>query len=216
MTDPSEIHGNAHVIGQQMAPGYEPPSAALNPPTDAPTCGHRPAPAGPQAAHNLCTLEPGHRGGHYDAVCHTDWPNDLASPERAPAFDATAANPLAVELWQILAGLDDDPNSTHLEPMTRERLERLAEHVERVGAEPDTTELTGSFGLDPEQEIRTRALDSATRLLAPVLGNRSLDAVDIDLDRIRRLWLDLAGAGADWIQAGIRDGSRPDDPERGR
>jgi hypothetical protein len=45
-----------------------------DPTTDAPTCGHRPAPAGIPG--NECTLEPGHRGGHYDAVCRTDWPAD--------------------------------------------------------------------------------------------------------------------------------------------
>jgi hypothetical protein len=72
-------------------------------------------------------------------------------------------NHLADELRQILTDLDNDPMSGHLEPTTRERLVVLIAHVERLHAEPEpTVELTAS-GLDPEQEIRARALEAAGR-----------------------------------------------------
>lgn len=76
--------------------------------------------------------------------------------------------------------------SSHLESGTRERLLRLTEHVEALGAgEPEPV-----TGLDPEQEMRARALDVAASWLAY-------------LDQESGLW-ELADQAA----AYIRDGSR--------
>jgi hypothetical protein len=141
-------------------------------------------------------------------------------------------NHLAAELREILGELNVDPNSPYLEPTTRERLARLAEHVERLDKHPwgpidmerrrlgrevrearaeldrlrgwlqpaEATELTATFGLDPEQEMRSRALDAAVRLpyAAP------------DGERV----LSVAAAFADWIQAAVRDGSRPGEADQ--
>jgi hypothetical protein len=81
-------------------------------------------------------------------------------------------NHLTDELRGILADLDNDPMSGHLEPTTRERLLVLAEHVERLHAEPEPpNEFTNEFtaatsGLDPEQEFRLYGLGEAIRHLA--------------------------------------------------
>jgi hypothetical protein len=171
-----------------------------DPTTTAATCGHRPAPFGPQAAHNVCTLEPGHRGGHYDAVCRTDWPNDLWAAGGAPAFDATATNLLAAELRGILDDLHDAEHGDAPKYLVRSRLERLAEHVERVGAGPDAIELTGSFGLDPEQEIRARALAVAVDICDRATMPDDFVVADYEV---------LVVGAADRLAAYIRDGARP-------
>jgi hypothetical protein len=123
-------------------------------------------------------------------------------------------NHLADELRGILAELNNDPMSGYVEITTRERLRALIAHVERLHAEPEpaklstaerverirtlldvvvepTVELT-TAGLDPEQEIRARALDAVARLFTgapPTMFGAT----------------ELAEDFADWIH----DGSRP-------
>jgi hypothetical protein len=72
-------------------------------------------------------------------------------------------NHLADELREIDRELDGDPCG-YVEITTRERLRALIANVERLYTEPEpATELTAA-GLDPEQEIRARALDAVARL----------------------------------------------------
>jgi hypothetical protein len=100
-------------------------------------------------------------------------------------------NHLADELRGILAELDNDPMSGYVEITTRERLRALIAHVERLHAEPEpATELTAS-GLDPEQEIRARALDAVARLFTGAPPT-TFSATE------------LAEDFADWIRHGAR------------
>jgi hypothetical protein len=100
-------------------------------------------------------------------------------------------NHLADELREIDRELDHDPCG-YVEITTRQRLRALIANVERLHAEPESaTELTAS-GLDPEQEIRARALDAVARLFTgapPTMFGAT----------------ELAEDFADWI----RDGGRP-------
>lgn len=74
-------------------------------------------------------------------------------------------NHLAAELRGILDDLGDDPHNG----AAIERIRRLAEHVDQVADYPfgadASTELTASFGLEPEQEIRDRGLERAIAML---------------------------------------------------
>lgn len=122
-------------------------------------------------------------------------------------------NHLADELRQILDDFDEGHRVA-----AHGRLLRLAEHVERLGADPvevdASTELTASFGLEPEQEIRSRGLEAAAELLAPVLGGMSLAGVEANRDNITRLWLELAQHGEALIATGgACDCTVVDDPE---
>jgi hypothetical protein len=67
--------------------------------------------------------------------------------------------------------------------------------------------LPRAAALTPEQEIRARALDTAGRLLARLLGEMPLSIAEFSIDLVGGLWLRLAELGA----AQIRDGSRPGD-----
>lgn len=115
--------------------------------------------------------------------------------ESTRAFDRVANPPttdhLAAELRGILDDLHDAEHGAVPKHLVRERLLRLTEHVEALGAETETT-VTGEVdltaaGLDPEQEIRARAALAAR----PPFGVRSQIEV------------------AEEIAAYIRDGSRP-------
>jgi hypothetical protein len=196
-----------------------------DPTTDAPTCGHRFVPAGRAIAHHACTLDLDHRGVHHDATSRTDWPNDLVAadaelrtshPAPRPADDdprvGVAANAIGWERrHRSRPVLDLGDGNAQITVTAAEAAEdmRAARRVVAQLAEWDTsqaqnatteriTELTASFGLEPEQEIRARALNAAARLpyAAP-------DAVRV---------LAVAAIFADWIQAGIRPESKPRPP----
>jgi hypothetical protein len=97
---------------------------------------------------------------------------------------------LADELRQIVADLDQ-LDDHHFRTPVRRRLLTLIAHVERLHAQPEPAELEVA-GLDPEQEIRARALDAVARLFTgapPTMFGAT----------------ELAEDFADWI----RDGSRP-------
>jgi hypothetical protein len=106
-------------------------------------------------------------------------------------------NHLADELRGILAELDNDPMSGHIEPITRERLVMLIAHVERLHAEPEPTVEITAAGLDPEQEIRARALDAAAGVAYYPLESGSAAAV---VNQV----LDVAELLTAWIRHGAR------------
>jgi hypothetical protein len=92
-------------------------------------------------------------------------------------------NHLVNELRGIIADLDTLGTAS-----ATDRLVQLIAHVERLHAEPEPT----AFSLDPEQEIRARALDAVARLFTgapPTMFGAT----------------ELAEDFADWI----RDGGRP-------
>lgn len=74
-------------------------------------------------------------------------------------------NHLAHDLRKVLADLNHPDHW----PAALDRLESIIERVEAVDAEPvevdASTELTASFGLEPDQEIRDRGLERAIDLL---------------------------------------------------
>lgn len=102
-------------------------------------------------------------------------------------------NYLALELQGILDDLHDAEHGVVPKRLVRERLERLTEHVERLGDE--LTELLEAVtsGLEPDQQIRAEALDAALRIA--LFGDRSAMVDDV---------LDLADGLADWIRTGER------------
>jgi hypothetical protein len=131
----------------------------------------------------------------------TDWTNPNA-PLRTESTD------LAAELRGILDDYHDAEHGNVPKVLVRERLERLAEHVERLAAEPveATTELTASFGLDPEQEIRARAALTAATALGPAIAAAVAGPFSPeDFGRGRDALVNLTGV----FIALIRDGSRP-------
>lgn len=116
------------------------------------------------------------------------WPEPDTGPPQPLLPSIPPPNLLAVDLRGILDDLGDKPERmTQREALVYQRLLRLTEHVERVSADPAET----TAGLDPEQEMRARALDVAASWLAY-------------LDQESGLW-ELADQAA----AYIRDGSRP-------
>lgn len=129
----------------------------------------------------------------------------------AEHVEQATPNPLAASIRHI--------NSTSFEPEDRERyVENLAQRVEHAADQPvevdASTELTATFGLEPDQEIRDRALDSAARLLAPALGGWSPLGVEDNLATIARLWIELAQYGEAWVSTGGACGCTVvDDPE---
>lgn len=84
------------------------------------------------------------------------------------------------------------PHGPHV--MTRES-EGGAYSAIRCGGLP-ATELTASFGLEPEQEIRARALDVASYVIGDASGT---------VNGVAQHLIDLAEPLVDWI----RDGQRP-------
>lgn len=106
-------------------------------------------------------------------------------------------NHLADELRGILDDLHDAEHGDVPKALVRERLERLVEHVERLATKPvevdASTELTASFGLEPEQEIRTQAARS--------LAWRYPSARNPE--DYTEFW-DQLDALADWIRTGQR------------
>jgi hypothetical protein len=107
---------------------------------------------------------------------------------------------LADELRQIL---DDLAKATRGEDQSfaHQRLLRLAEHVERIGARPAeaTTELVADCGMTADQQIRSEALAVAIRHLAAT--GELPDATQHQPRSVLGL--------ADVYAAYIADGSRP-------
>jgi hypothetical protein len=101
---------------------------------------------------------------HGTAVMVTQMDPNFNPPSASldPPRGDTMTNHLAVELRQIVTDLDQ-LDDHHFRTPVRRRLLTLIENVERLHDESEPAELE-SAGLDPEQEIRARALDAVARL----------------------------------------------------
>lgn len=109
--------------------------------------------------------------------------------------DHLAATPpvIAAELRELAGSPSSIPAAY------RDRLRLLAGEVDALASSQPVdafTELTASFGLEPDQEIRDRALERAVALLAPLA--REVPEV------LSQLW-----STADECAAYIRTGERP-------
>lgn len=108
---------------------------------------------------------------------------------------------LAAELRQILDVFDGSK-------AVYQQLLRLAERVEQASSEPvesnASTELTANFGLEPEQEIRARALDIAGRISREAARLLLGTPASVPME-----WTPHPARVADQIAAYIRDGARP-------